>query len=130
MSSIQRSESVFLRATRKSTGKLDTMISSELKALSTDAEGIQELLTALSVTTTDGVSKHLGSMTAMVSQLANRLKSLSVVVKEQSDRCITSLAAQNKAMEEFAVAEAEEMKKTAEDMIKVRRGVYSMPHTI
>jgi hypothetical protein len=119
LKSIDRSENVFLRATHKSTTRVEAIISQELKALTTDADCIQYLLKELAAGTSDGLSMHVHSMTSMISQLTARLKSLSATVKEQTERSMSSIVSQTQALEEFAETEKEDMRKTAEEMIKV-----------
>ena len=115
---MQRSETVFLRASKKSTNKIEAEISMELKNLSADVENIQQSLKDVSALASEAVSTHVQSLSTMVGQLSNRLKTLSNVIKEQTDRSLSALQAQNQALQEFAESEAKEIKQTAEDMVK------------
>lgn len=117
--SMQRSESVFLRATRKTTTKIESDIATELANLTSDADTIHQSLKDIATITAEGTSVHVQSMSNMVSQLSARLRSLGGLIKEHVDRSVSALQSQETAMRDFAHTEGDEMKKTAEEMIKV-----------
>jgi cell division septum initiation protein DivIVA len=118
MRSVQRSEAVYLRSTRKTTTKIEADVNKELASLTEDASALHEALKELANIAAEGTDSHVASMSNLVGQLSSRLKALSVVVKDQMDRTLEALQRQDQALREFAQRESDDMKKTAEDMIK------------
>ena len=68
----------------------------------------------------DSVQAHTGSMATFLSSLGSRLKSLSLTLKEQCDKSVVDLQDQKQALDEFAAAEASEMRAVSEEVVKVR----------